>query len=86
MAMNISPENEKLLDEAVASGQYKSQDEALTEALRLLRENGNHGEARNRLASGEWRRKFERHLASTPKTAARTVDDSRESIYEGRGG
>ena len=41
MAMSISPENEKLLNDVVASGQFKTQDDALAEALRLLRHNNN---------------------------------------------
>ena len=83
--MSISPENEKLLNEAVASGQFNTQDEALAEAIRLLGENNDNGDETNRLASGEWRRKFEQHIAATPNTTARVVDDSLESIYEGRG-
>jgi len=33
MATSVSPKNEKLLNEAVASGLFKTQDEALSESL-----------------------------------------------------
>jgi hypothetical protein len=33
----------------------------------------------------EWRARFEELLAAIPATDAVNVDDSRESIYEGRG-
>ena len=84
MTMSISPENQKLLSEAVATGQFKTEDEALTEALRLLRdttplENG------PVLLPAQLKQKLEAHLATTPTTGSTFVDDSREAIYEGRG-
>jgi len=82
--MSISPENQKLLDEVLASGRFKTHDEALEEALRLLKEqqaekNGGH------VPVEQWREKFKAHLDSTPESAASSLDDSRASIYEGRG-
>jgi Arc/MetJ-type ribon-helix-helix transcriptional regulator len=82
--MSMSPETQKLLDDVLASGKFKTHDEALAEALRLLKE---HQDAGNgvELPFDEWREKFRAHLESTPRTTATSVNDSRESIYEGRG-
>lgn len=82
--MSISPENEKLLEEVLASGQFKTHDDALAEALRLLKgqQNSSNGV---QLPIEQWREKFRAHLDSTPDTATSSVDDSRASIYEGRG-
>jgi len=84
MSMSISPENQKLLSDAVATGKFKTEDEALAEALRLLKD-VTPPEDGAVLPLAQWKSRFEAHLASTPATDAATVDDSRESIYEGRG-
>jgi len=83
MVMSISPETERLLNEVVASGHFESQEEALAHALRLLRDSS--PDANGHLALDRWREKFQEHLAATPNTTATVLDDSRESIYEGRG-
>ena len=84
MTIDISPESERLLNEAMATGHFKSQEEALAEALRLLKDNGP-TENGTELTPDKWRAKFKEHLAATPHTAATDVDDSRETIYKGRG-
>jgi len=88
MTMSITPENEKILADAVKSGRFNSQEEVLAEALRLLRDQNEEEEAEPNSAMlpvEKWQRLFEVHLASTPKTKTVFVDDSRETIYEGRG-
>jgi Arc/MetJ-type ribon-helix-helix transcriptional regulator len=84
MRISISDEDERILKDAVSSGQFKNAHEALAEALQLLSEKtaDQNGIA---LAADAWRNRFKQHLTSTPATAATFVDDSRESIYEGRG-
>lgn len=81
---HVSTENEQILEAIVNSGRFEDKHEAITEALRLLNdkttpENG------QVLSLELWREKFRQHLATTPTTTATFVDDSRESIYEGRG-
>ena len=86
MAMNVSPNNEQFLNDLVASGQFPSQDEALTAAVRLLQQQT----ARDGSAEGEilppepWRREFDRITESRTGGNPR-MDDSRESIYGDRG-
>ena len=47
MAISISPETERALKEAVCGGHFGSQEEALSEAIRLLRDSTNsNGSAR----------------------------------------
>ena len=41
--------------------------------------------AASKLSDGLWNLKFDQTLAGLPKSTAKSVDDSRESIYEGRG-
>lgn len=84
MSMSISPEHQKLLSDIVATGQFKTEAEALSEALRLLK-HAAHSANGPVLPPDQWRVRFEAHLASTPTTDTNFVDDSRESIYEGRG-
>ena len=84
MAMSISPENERLLNDVVASGRFKNPDEAMTEALRLLKDNGTEKNTSVQ-SQDEWRKKLEKHLSSIPKTTAKFLDDSRDTIYKGRG-
>lgn len=84
MSTSLSDEIERILEQAVRSGQFKDKEQALAEALRLLGEQSiePNGAA---LPDDAWRARFEEHVAHTPATAATSVDDSRESIYEGRG-
>ena len=84
--MNVSPSNEQILRDLVASGMFSSQDEAITAAIHLLKErtaNGSSGKA-DILPPDAWLKEFDRI------TEARTggnphIDDSRESIYGDRG-
>ena len=85
MSTNISPENEQVLKDAVSSGQFGSVEEALSEALRIFRAQTTNGAGGVMLPLDEWQDRFKEHLASTPVTQTVFVDDSRESIYEGRG-
>ena len=86
MTITISPQHEALLKEVVSSGYYTSQEEALTEAIRLLREqmsNGSPGEA-DLLPPDEWIEEFHKWTGRR-RVGNPNLDDSRESIYEGRG-
>lgn len=73
-----------VLIEIVASGQFTSEDEAIAEALRLLRQTNGQKEAET-LPADEWQTRFQKFLDSIPQTRSTSVDVSRESIYEGRG-
>ena len=85
MAMNVSPSNEQFLNALVASGQFPSQDEALSAAIQLLQQQT----ARGISAEGEilppeaWRRQFDRITESRTGGNPR-MDDSRKSIYGDR--
>jgi Arc/MetJ-type ribon-helix-helix transcriptional regulator len=80
-------ENERFLEQAVAEGRFQSRDEALNEAVCLLRgelqDNGNNGSVMNENL-GEWSNRF-RNWLNSHKDLESIADDSRESIYFGRG-
>ncbi|QEG34907.1 hypothetical protein [Bythopirellula goksoeyrii] len=84
MTVNISSSDKRILEEAVNSGLYKDTQEALREAIFLLREKTATQDG-NVLSNATWRDRLHQHLTNTPATEATFVDDSRESIYEGRG-
>ena len=86
MAMNVSPNNEQFLNDLVASGQFPSQDEALTAATGLLQQQTAGGiSAEGEILPPEpWRRQFDRITESRTGGNPR-MDDSRESIYVDRG-
>ena len=82
----LSLENERFIDEIVASGRFESRSGALDEAVRLLykeiRENGRNGT--DALTATEWCERFETWAAGH-RQLPQEADDSRESIYSGRG-
>ena len=87
MATGISPENERFIEQAVANGQFASRDEAFNKAVGLLREelelNEQHETARCESAE-EWIADFHA-WAESHRHLPHEADDSRESIYAGRG-
>jgi hypothetical protein len=80
LTLHLSAELEaKLREQAKAEG--KPLEDVALEALQdklVLEEEG-------RLPRDKWHARFDAFLASIPHTNATFVDDSRESIYEGRG-
>lgn len=83
MAINLTAESERILDEIVSRGDYPSRDEALTVALKLL-QNSKHGESNGAEQSvEEWVQSFEQWMSSVPKGSVNAKFD-RETIYEGR--
>lgn len=86
MTMSISPDNEQLLNNLVASGQYPNQDEALTAAIQLLNqsESAKDSSGRDILPPDQWLKEFDR-ITESRKGGNRRMDDSRESIYGDRG-
>ena len=83
--MNISPENARLLKDVFATGLFESEDEALSKALKLLKEQagGNNGQPQV-LPRDEWLEEFDQITASRAGGNVE-MDDSRESIYGDRG-
>jgi Arc/MetJ-type ribon-helix-helix transcriptional regulator len=94
MVTGLTPDNQQFLIHVVATGVFKSQEEALNQAVLALREST---EARPALVD-EPSRPQDAKRESTEAWIARVrawsdshpavegfVDDSRESIYEGRG-
>jgi Arc/MetJ-type ribon-helix-helix transcriptional regulator len=84
MTISISAQSDRILEDAVNSGLFKDKQEAITAAIGLLSEKAD-VENSTPLTGNSWKERFRRHLANTPASAAVQVDDSRESIYEGRG-
>lgn len=84
MATVISSENEQLLNQVVSSGRFKDQQEALTEALRLLCEHGANGDPEPSVSVDEWIPSF-RAWSRKSRRGNPQMDDSRESIYDDRG-
>ena len=82
----ISVENQRLLEEIVASGRFRNPTEALDEAIRLLKNDvqQNGDQSADKLTPAEWCDWFEAWAASHPRLP-HEADDSRESIYAGRG-
>lgn len=86
MVMTVSPENQNLLNDLVATGEFQSQDEALAAAIRFLREratDGNYSQA-GILPPDEWIKEFDR-ITQLRGGGNPRMDDSRESIYGDRG-
>lgn len=83
---DLSVENEQFIAEVLASGRFASRHDAMNEAVRLLRgelhENGQTHP--NSLTAAEWCQWFETWAASH-RELPHEADDSRESIYSGRG-
>lgn len=85
MAMSITPENERVLADAVKSGRFNTQEEALAEALRLLSASSNGSSICNDpLPPDDWVREFDQ-ITQSRTVSVPDVDDSRESIYGDRG-
>ena len=82
----ISQETQHLLDELVSSGHFRDHDAAIEEAVHRLREEleTNGRDERHRPSAEEWCEQFEQG-ASSHRRLPQIADDSRESIYAGRG-
>lgn len=82
LMLHLTSETEaKLREQAARSG--KSLEALALEALEdMLAECD---DSSRLLSSDAWKAKFREFLASLPHSDAAFVDDSRESIYEGRG-
>jgi Arc/MetJ-type ribon-helix-helix transcriptional regulator len=83
---DLSLENQKLIDKVVASGRFQSRQAAIDEAVRLLRaEHQQNGwKMDDELTAEQWCARFEAWAVGHGKLL-HEADDSRESIYEGRG-
>lgn len=84
MATVISPQNEQLLNQMVASGHFKDPQEALSEALKLLDQQTCNGGLDQSLSLDEWIASF-RKWSRKSRQGNPYMDDSRESIYGDRG-
>lgn len=81
--IQITPQQRALLEQAVASGRFESESDAINEAIRLLgvgevaTENGTSPGQVWIDSFLDWSRK--------PRRGVANLDDSRESIYDDRG-
>lgn len=83
MLTDLSPDNELFLNQAVASGEFATREEALNQAVQALREKtGAEAGAGNRarMSTEEWIRDLQEWSASH-RPVHTFVDVSRESIY-----
>ena len=82
----MSTDSVSFIDEAVASGYFTSREAAIDEAIRLLRQEIQHNGSTppTNLTADEWCDRLDSWAASH-RTLAHEADDSRESIYAGRG-
>lgn len=82
----MSLENERFIEELVAAGRFESRHDAINETVRLLRgeiqENGQ--PPTDSLTAAEWCKRFE-NWAASHRVLPHEADDSRMSIYSGRG-
>jgi hypothetical protein len=82
LILNLPPETEARLREAAMQAGKPPEVlalEALDEKLSMA------DDPADQLSLDRWQEKFRDALTALPRSAATTVDDSRESIYEGRG-
>ena len=84
--VETSLENDQFIDEIVAKGRFKSRHDAINEAICLLRNEirQNSQTPAASLTAEEWCERFETWAASH-RDLPHEADDSRESIYSGRG-
>ncbi|MEO8166473.1 MAG: hypothetical protein ABI619_13865 [Betaproteobacteria bacterium] len=82
----MSLENDSFVEGLVASGRFVSREAVLDHAVRLLREQTqqNGDDVSGELTAQEWCNRFEQ-WAEGHQALAGEADDSRESIYAGRG-
>jgi Arc/MetJ-type ribon-helix-helix transcriptional regulator len=78
----MTRENERFVDDLVASGRFRSREAVLDQAVQVLREQIKHNG--DELTAREWCDRFEL-WADGHAALDRAADDSRESIYAGRG-
>ncbi len=90
MTINLPPDLENVVAQAIASGSFASPDEVLREALMLLRKRqgepaqSTNGDSAPALDKEEWKTRLRDWSARHP-SRTHEVDVSRESIYSGRG-
>ena len=87
MTINIPSEYEAVLNAVVTNGTFPTTEEALRHALELLAKEQREldDSPQDDLPDpDEWEKRFRAWAASHP-ASDHFVDDSRESIYEGRG-
>jgi Arc/MetJ-type ribon-helix-helix transcriptional regulator len=83
--VEMSLENQRFIDEIVADGRFKNRDDAIDQAIWLLRSEVRQQaqEPADALTAEEWCERFETWAASH-RQLPHEADDSRESIYAGR--
>jgi len=87
MTIEFRPEQERVIDQAIAAGLIERAEEAVEVGLNTLRNRLHAQQASNPLPPDEWMRKFRAWTHSFPTTTPLLSDKaiSRESIYGDRG-
>ncbi len=82
----LSADNQTFVNQVVTSGRFTTPQDAINEAVRLMRdEESRNGPLTTQLFTAhEWCDRFEKWAASH-RDLPREADDSRDSIYAGRG-
>lgn len=87
MTTNVSAENERFIQQAIAEGRFASRDEAINQAVQLLRADGDTVRAHppdEARSADEWIHSL-RNWAASHRPVNHPVDFDRESIYSNRG-
>lgn len=84
MTLDIPSQYEAILQDAVSSGAFASKEEALKHALDLLAVEQRAPVQKTKLSHQDWMKKV-REWSESHGDVSHFIDDSRESIYEGRG-
>jgi Arc/MetJ-type ribon-helix-helix transcriptional regulator len=84
--IDFSPENEEFIEELVAAGRFENRNAVVDEAVRRLRDEleANGHDRAEHLSVREWCERFDKWAASH-RALPHKADDSRQSIYAGRG-
>lgn len=84
MQIELPDDIQQIANKAVADGEYTSVAEFIAAAVRAIANTSLGDRDENAIIDDEWERRF-RDWAASHSAIEHVVDDSRESIYEGRG-
>jgi Arc/MetJ-type ribon-helix-helix transcriptional regulator len=84
MVITVSPETERLINAAVQSGRYASADEMIAKLIQEDARRSHTRAASPQESPDQWADRLQAWVDTHPSRPI-TIDDSRESIYAGRG-
>lgn len=86
MTTNVSKENERFIQQAITEGRFASRDEAINQAVQLLRDEAENSGDRDvhSESADDWIADL-RQWAAGHRQVGHPVDFDRDAIYAGRG-